>query len=471
MEEAAMKHNSKRERLSKKERPSISLLERLQPNAAGIDCGQNSHFVSVPPDRDPQPVREFRTFTAELERLADWLAQCRIKTVAMESTGVYWIPLYEILEQRGFEVMLVNARDVHNVRGRKSDVMDCEWLRELHSVGLLRPSFRPAAAIVPLRSFMRQRETLVKEASARIHRMQKALTQMNVMLHVVVTDITGETGLKIVRSILAGERDPEQLAAHRDHRCHASHAELVAALSGNYRAEHLFALKQNLAAYEFLLKQIAECDNEIEASLTTLANKQPPPTAPLPDARSKRTPKHAPAFDIRSPLHRLTGGADLSQIDSIGPHAALQIIAEIGTDMRRWPTEKHFTSWLALAPNNKISGGRLLSSRTPPSANRAAVMLRRCAMSLTRTSTALGAFYRRLAARTGKAKAITATARKLAVVVYRVLSGNLVYNDPGATAYQQLHRTRELKSLRRRVRLLGFQLLDQTTGEILDAVS
>jgi transposase len=471
MEEAAMKHNFKRERLSKKERPSISLLERLQPDAAGIDCGQNSHFVSVPPDRDPQPVREFRTFTAELERLADWLAQCRIKTVAMESTGVYWIPLYEILEQRGFEVMLVNARDVHNVRGRKSDVMDCEWLRELHSVGLLRPSFRPAAAIVPLRSFMRQRETLVEEASARIHRMQKALTQMNVMLHVVVTDITGETGLKIVRSILAGERDPEQLAAHRDHRCHASHAELVAALSGNYRAEHLFALKQNLAAYEFLLKQIAECDNEIEASLTTLANKQPPPTAPLPDARSKRTPKHAPAFDIRSPLHRLTGGADLSQIDSIGPHAALQIIAEIGTDMRRWPTEKHFTSWLALAPNNKISGGRLLSSRTPPSANRAAVMLRRCAMSLTRTSTALGAFYRRLAARTGKAKAITATARKLAVVVYRVLSGNLVYNDPGATAYQQIHRTRELKSLRRRVRLLGFQLLDQTTGEILDAVS
>jgi transposase len=471
MEEAAMKHNSKRERLSKKERPSISLLERLQPDAAGIDCGERSHFVAVPPDRDPQPVREFRTFTAELERLADWLAQCRIKTVAMESTGVYWIPLYEILEQRGFEVMLVNARDVHNVRGRKSDVMDCEWLRELHSVGLLRPSFRPAAAIVPLRSFMRQRETLVEETSARIHRMQKALTQMNVMLHVVVTDITGQTGLKIVRSILAGERDPERLATHRDYHCHASHAELVASLSGNYRAEQLFALKQNLAAYEFLLKQIAECDSEIEALLTTLANKQPPPTAPLPDARSKRTPKHAPAFDIRSPLHRLTGGADLSQIDSIGPHAALQIIAEIGTDMRRWPTEKHFTSWLALAPNNKISGGRLLSSRTPPSANRAAVMLRRCAMSLTRTSTALGAFYRRLAARTGKAKAITATARKLAVVVYRVLSGNLVYNDPGATAYQQLHRTRELKSLRRRVRLLGFQLLDQTTGEILDAVS
>lgn len=249
---------------------------------------------------------------------------------------------------------------------------------------------------------------------------------MNVMPHVVVTDITGQTGLKIVRSILAGERDPQQLAAHRDPRCHASHAEIVAALTGNYRPEHLFALKQNFAAYEFLLHQIAECDGEIEALLSKLAEQKPLPATPLPEARSKRSPKRAPAFESRSPLHRLTGGADLSQIDSIGPHAALQIIAEIGTDMRRWPTEKHFASWLALAPNNKISGGRLLSSRTPPSANRAATVLRRCAISLTRTSTALGAFYRRLAARAGKAKAITATARKLALLVYRVLSGALV---------------------------------------------
>jgi transposase len=249
--------------------------------------------------------------------------------------------------------------------------------------------------------------------------MQKALTEMNVMLHVVVTDITGQTGLKIVRGILAGERDPERLAQHRDPRCRASHAEIVAALTGNYREEHLFALKQNFAAYEFLLQQIAECDSEIEALLSKLADRQPPPTAPLPNARSKRVSKHAPAFDLRGPLHRLTGGTDLSQIDSIGPHAALQLIAEIGTDMRRWPPEKHFTSSLTLAPSNKISGGRLLSSRTRPSTNRAAVILRRCAMSLTRTATALGAFYRRLAARVGKPVAITATARKLAVIVYR----------------------------------------------------
>jgi len=348
-----MRHTSKRQRVSKKDRPSVSLLERIQADAAGIDCGQNSHFVAVPPDRDPQPVRAFRTFTAELEPLADWLAQCRIKTVAMESTGVYWIPLYEVLEQRGLEVMLVNAREVHNVRGRKRDVMDCEWLRELHSVGLLRTSFRPAAAIVPLRSFMRQRETLVEEASAGIHRMQKALTQMNVMRHVVMTDITGQTGLRIVRSILAGERDPERLAAHRDYRCHASHAEIVAALTGNYRAEHRFALRQNFAAYEFRLKPIAECDTEIEGLLSKLAAQQPPPAAPLPEARSKRASKHQPQFDIRGPLQRLTGGTDLSQIDSIGPQAALHLIGEIGTDLTRWPTEKHFTSWLALAPNNK----------------------------------------------------------------------------------------------------------------------
>ena len=311
----------------------------------------------------------------------------------MESTGVYWIPVYEILEERGFEVLLVNARNVHNVRGRKSDVSDCEWLRELHSVGLLRASFRPAAAIVPLRSYLRQRETLVEEAATRIQRMQKALSEMNLKLHTVLTDITGQTGATIVRDILKGERDPELLAAHRDSRCHASREEIVAALAGNYRAEHLFSLRQNFAAYQFHLQQITECDTAIEALLDTLAAEQPQPTAALPPPRRRNYPKsHEPRFDIRTPLHRLTGGADLSQIDAIGPQAALQLVAEIGTDMSRRPTAEHFTSWLTPAPNNKVSGGRLLSSRTPPSANRAAVTLRCCAMSLSRTSTALGAF-------------------------------------------------------------------------------
>jgi transposase len=367
-------------------------------------------------------------------------------------------------------VVLVNAHHLHNVRGRKSDVTDSEWLRELHSVGLLSPSFRPAAEIVVLRTYLRQRASLVEEAASHIQRMQKSLTQMNLMLHLVLSDITGATGLKIVRSILDGERDPARLAIHRDRRCHASIQEIIAALTGNYRAEHLFTLKQNFDAYEFKRQQIGECDTAIQQLIDLLAANQPPPITALPTARHPAKPKrHEPAFDLRTPLHRLTGGADLSQIDGIGPHAALQLVAEIGTDMNRWPSANHFTSWLSLAPNNKISGGRLLSSRTQPSANRAAAILRRCAMSLMRTSTALGAFYRRLAARTGKPTAITATARKLALLVYRVLRGDHIYSDPGAAAYAQLHRTRIIKTLRTRAQQLGLGLLDLNTGEILTA--
>jgi transposase len=464
-----MKDKQQRKRAQKgPRRKSISLFERIQPDAAGIDCGKEFHFVAVPRDRDPQPTRKFRTFTADLHRLARWLVSCKIKTVAMESTGVYWIPVYEILEQHGLEVVLVNARHVRNVRGRKSDLMDCEWLQQLHSVGLLRASFRPAAQIVPLRAYLRHRATLVEELATRVQRMHKALTEMNIMLDTVVADLTGATGFKIVRSIVEGERDPTVLAAHRDTRCRASREEIIAALSGNYREEHLFSLRQNFAAYQFHLEQIAQCDAAIQALLDTLAAQQPKPSAALPPARRPRHPHgHEPRFDIRTPLHRLTGGCDLSQIDSIGPQAALQLVAEIGTDMSRWPSPSHFTSWLTLAPNNKVSGGRLLSSKTPPSANRAAAILRRCAMSLARTPTALGAFYRRLAARAGKAKAITATARKLAVLVYRALSGALLYQDPGAEAYHQLNRNRELKNLRKRAKLLGLELIDPSTGQLI----
>jgi len=473
MEEARMKSKQSakaaRDQRYRERHPRWTpLLERIQPDAAGIDCGAEHHYVAVPPDRDARPVRAFRTFTADLNRLADWLIECRIETVAMESTGVYWIPVFEILEARGIEVVLVNAHHLRNVRGRKSDVTDCEWLRELHSVGLLSASFRPAAEIVVLRTYLRQRASLVEQASSHIQRMQKSLTQMNLMLHLVLSDITGTTGLKIVRSILDGERDPAALASHRDHRCKASAQEIIAALTGNYRVEHLFTLKQNFDAYDFDRQQIAECDSGIQKLIDTLATQQPLPSAELPTARRPLKPKrHEPSFDIRTPLHRLTGGADLSQIDGIGPHAALQLVAEIGTDMSRWPSAAHFTSWLTLAPNNKISGGRLLSSRTQPSANRAAAILRRCAMSLMRTSTALGAFYRRLAARTGKPTAITATARKLALLVYRVLRGDITYSDPGAEAYVQLHRTRLLKSLCKRAHQLGHALVDLSTGELL----
>jgi transposase len=448
-------------------RPNISLLERINPDVAGIDCGSAEHFVAVPVGRDPDPVQSFRTFTGDLHRLADWLEACGVRSVAMEATGVYWIPLYEILEARGFKVLLVNARHVKNVAGRKSDVLDCEWLRELHSVGLLRASFRPTEAITALRGYIRHRDTLVQTMSSTIQRMQKALVQMNVLLPQVITDITGTTGLAILHDIVAGRTDPQQLVLHRDPRCHASAEQFVTALTGNYRPEHVFVLKQNLALFEYYQGMLSECDAAIEGHLRTLAAQMEPPTTPLPPRRTKpQSHGKEPRFDIRGYLYSLTG-TDLSQIDGIGPYQALRLISEIGTDMQRWPTEQHFTAWLTLAPQNKISGGRLLSSRTPASANRAAAMLRMAAMSLARTQTALGAFYRRLAARIGKAKAITATARKVAILVYRTLKGEIQYEDPGPDAYNARQRNRLVRGLRKRAQALGFALVAIDTGELL----
>jgi transposase len=470
MEEVPMGHNRSRGRKKSKCVPP-SLLERIKPNAAGIDCGSEQHYVAVPSDRDPEPVRSFKTFTADLHRLADWLQACGIETVAMESTGVYWIPIYEILEARGLEVLLVNARHVKNVPGKKSDVSDCEWLQELHSVGLLRGSFRPAAEIAALRSYLRHRETLIQSAATAIHRMQKALVQMNVQLHVVVSDVTGLTGMRILRDIVNGQTNPELLAKHRDRRCRASEAEIAAALTGNYRPEHLFVLQQNLEIHDAFQRQIASCDAAIEAHLKALAAKAVPPESPLPSPRSRHKPRdNEPRFDTRTPLHQLTG-VDLSQIDGIGAYNAVRLISEIGTDMSRWPTEDNFTSWLTLAPNNKVTGGRLISSRTQPSANRAAAILRVAAMSLGQTQTALGAFYRRLAYRVGKAKAITATARKLAILVYRSLKGELVYKDPGAAAYDLRHRDSAIRRLRQRAATLGLTLVNGSTGEIIEGVS
>ena len=452
-----------------KPRVSPTVLDRINPNVAGIDCGSAEHFVAVPPDRDPTPVQSFPTFTTDLLRLADWLTACRVTSVAMEATGVYWIPIYEILDARGIEVLLVNARHLKNVPGRKSDVSDCEWIRELHTVGLLRGSFRPSDRIVALRGYLRHRQTLIESAGTSIQRMQKALVQMNLQLPLVVSDITGATGLRILRDIVAGHRDPQALAEHRDHRCRASKAAIIAALTGNYRPEHLFALQQNLALFDACQTQLALCDGAIDTHVQTLTAHVPLPASPLPAPRVTKKPRdNEPRFEIRAPLHQLTGGVDLTQIDGIAPYTALKLISEIGPDMSRWPTEKHFTSWLTLAPKNKISGGRLLSSRTQPSANRAAGVLRMTAMSLGRTQTALGAFYRRLAARIGKPQAITATARKLAILIYRALKGELAYRDPGTDAYDLQQRTRVLRRLRQRAATLGFSLLNRETGEILE---
>ena len=459
---------SDQSRRPRRPRSSPYVLDCLNPDAAGIDCGATTHVVAVSPDRDAAPVQSFRTFTTDLHRLADWLVTCRVTSVALESTGVYWIPVYEILEARGIAVHLVNARHVRNVPGRKSDVSDAEWLRDLHSVGLLRGSFRPTEALAALRAYVRHRHTLVELAAMHIQRMQKALLQMNLQLPSVLSDITGQTGRRIIRAIVAGERDPVQLATHRHGRCRASEAEIIAALTGHYRPEHLFALEQNLALFDACQVQMEACDRAIEAHVHTVTASITPPAEPLPPPRVTRKPRATdPAFDIRTVLHHLTGGVDLTQIDGIAPYTALKVVSEIGTDMRRWPTAQHFTSWLTLAPRNKVSGGRLLSAQTQPSANRAAVAFRLAAASLARTQTALGAFYRRLAARIGKPQAITATARKLAALVYHVLKGDFVYHDPGAHGYDEQQRTRVLRQLRQRADRLGFALLSRETGEVL----
>ena len=458
----------KKVRRKRKAQTRVSLLERINPNAGGIDCGSQEHYVAVPVDRDPNPVRSFRTFTADLHRLADWLESCGVSSVAMEATGVYWIPIYEILEARGIEVVLANARHVKNVPGRKSDVTDCEWLRDLHSVGLLRGSFRPSADIVALRTYLRHRETLIQVAASVTQRMQKALVQMNLQLQLVISDITGVTGQRILRDIVAGHTDPQRLARHRDHRCRATEEQVASALTGHYRPEQIFVLKQNLEAFDACQAQVASCDLQIQAQLNTLAFKAAANSTPLPKPRLKRKPRdNEPRFEIRAVLHRLTD-ADLSQIDGITPYSALRLVSEIGTDMGRWPSQNHFTSWLTLAPKNRISGGRLLSSKTEPAANRAAVILRLAAMNVGRTQTALGAFYRRLAARIGKPKAITATARKLAILVYRTLRGEITYADPGAAAYDARRRHAALGNLRKRAQSLGFALVNQTTGELLE---
>jgi transposase len=431
-------------------------LSPVHSGAAAIDIGATMHVAAVGPDRDEQPVRTFRTFTDDLQRLADWFVDCGIKTIVMESTGVYWIPVFEILQQRGFEVMVVNARDAKHVPGRKTDVSDAQWLQRLHEYGLLRASFRPQAEIAGLRAYLRQRERLLDYAASHIQHMQKALMQMNLQLHHVVTDITGVTGMAIIRAIVAGERDPNVLAAHRDRRCHATVETVCQALVGNYREEHVFALTQALELYDAYQTKVAACDKQIEDILKRLKQTAAPPKSKLLPTRQRRQP-NTPAFDARAALHAILG-VDLTQIDGLGPSLALKLVGECGTTLEAWPTAKHFTSWLALAPHNKISGGKVLSSRTRRTSNRAASLLRLAAATVGRTDTALGAFYRRLSARIGKAKAITATARKIAVLFYNTLRYGRAYADPGATYYEDRYRQRVLHNLQRRAKSLGFVL-------------
>jgi transposase len=431
-------------------------LPQLTANAAGIDVGATAHFVAVPADRDAEPVREFRTFTGDRYRLAEWLTACGIETVALESTGVYWLPLFQVLEERGFTVKLVDAHQLQRVPGRKTDVLDCQWLQQLHSFGLLAGAFRPDEQICVLRSYLRQRAMLATYAGQHVQHMQKALVQMNLQLQVVLEDITGATGMKIIRAVLAGERDPHKLAALRHGGCKHSEATIAAALQGDWREEHLFALAQAVELVEAYQAKITACDARIQAHLQQFADRgtgEPPPAGPQP-----RADRHDLSFDATAELYRISG-VDLTAIPGLQAHTVLKVLSEIGLDLTRWPSAKHFGSWLGLAPNNRVSGGKILSRRTQPTANRAATALRVAAQSLHRSKSAPGAFLRRKAAHLGMPKAITATAYKLARIIYSLLSSGDTFVEPGQDAYERAHKERAVRSLSRRARDLGFSLV------------
>lgn len=430
-------------------------LEQINLYAAGVDIGSESHYVAVPEGLDDEPVRCFSCFTGDLERLADWLVQIGIQTVAMESTGIYWIALFEILEERGLEVLLVNARHVKNVSGRKTDVLDCQWLQQLHTYGLLEGAFRPPEQVTALRAYMRQRGTLVRYAGSHIQHMQKALRQMNLLLDNVVSDITGKTGMTIIRAIVKGERDPNTLAAYRDRRCKKGEQEIAQSLQGHYRQEHLFALRQSVELYDTYTAQIMACDEAIEQQLKRFDAQGEPEQLP---AGKNHKAANAPAFDVQGELYRMSG-VDLTAIDGISDITALKVLAETGTDMSRWKSEKHFASWLGLSPGNKISGGKLLSSKTKPTTNRAAAALRMAAFTLSNSKSALGAYYRRMRSRHGAPKAITATAHKLARLIYSMLKHGTEYVDRGQDYYEQQYQDRVMKNLKRRAAQMGFALV------------
>jgi transposase len=424
------------------------------PNAAGIDIGCASHFVAVPPDRDDESVREFPSFTVDLNALADWLTTCGVDTVVMESTGVYWIPLFELLESRGFTVLLVNARHVKNVSGRKSDVLDCQWLQQLMTYGLLRGAFRPVDAVCVLRSLWRQRGMLLYGQGRQVQHMQKALTQMNIQLANVISDVVGETGQKILRAIVDGERDGAVLAAMKDRRIRASTDEIAKSLQGNWRTEHLFALKQALGMFDFIGMQLAECDREIEQQMQTMHAHHGEPGKD----KSRSRPRNAPKLDLRTQLFKMCG-VDLTRIDGINVTTALAVISEIGTDMSRFPTVKHFACWLGLCPGTKISGGKVLSSKTKRVANRAAQALRMAAAALRSSQSALGAYFRRMCSRMDKPKAITAAAHKLARLIYTMLTKGEEYTDQGQDYYEERYRESVLRNLAKRAEKMGMKLV------------
>jgi transposase len=450
------RNRKERKELARRLRSEDPGLDVVHPHAAGIDVGNGAHYAAVRPDRDSQPVRRFECFTADLHRLADWLQNCGVKTVALQSTGVYWIPLYDILEERGFEVYLVNARHTKNLPGRKSDVQESQWLLKLHTYGLLNNSFQPTSEIRVLRTYWRQRAEHVRGVTTCIQRMQKAFTQMNVQLANVISDLSGVTGQMIVRAIVAGERDPWKLAELSDPRIRASKEEIAKSLEGNWRQELLFVLQQEVQMFDTYQRRIAECDHELQKHLARFADTVPPPAKD--EAKKKSKPnKHHPQFHLADELQRITG-VDLTRIDGIDVMVAQTLVSEVGLDMGRWKTEAHFASWLGLCPDNRISGDKVLGRGTRHVVNRAATALRMAATTLLKSQTYLGAQYRRLRSKLGAPKAITAMAHRLARLVYRMLKYGQQYVDKGAAYYEQRNRQQQIEFLRKKAAQLGLQV-------------
>jgi transposase len=435
----------------------------MEPNAAGIDVGATEIYVAVPPGRAAESVRTFKTFTEDLNQMAAWLLHCGITSAAMESTGVYWIPPYEILQQAGIRVCLVNSRHVKHVPGRKSDVRDCQWLQYLHSVGLLKASFRPDAAICAIRSLSRHRASLVENAAVHIQHMHKALTQMNLQIHHVLSDLTGLSGTAIVEAIVAGERNPERLADLCHSTVRSDRQTVIKSLVGNYRPEHLFTLRQSLSAYKSYQQLMAECDREIERLSSQLNGKSGPhPKPPGPGPAVPKRRKNQFHFDMRSELHRLFG-VDLTGIPGISALTAHTLFTEIGPDLSRFASATAFASWLALCPANKKSGGKILSAKTRPSNSRASRALRIAAQTLARSHSHLGNFYRRMRARLGAPQAITATAHKLARIVHHMLTTGQPYDESVFNQTDEQQTRRMQNRLRQQARALGLQLVPLPT--------
>ena len=443
--------------------PVEAPLGTVHPHSAGIDVGNETHYVAVPPEDvvEGEAVQSFGCFTAELERLARWLKDCGVRTIARQSTGVYGVPIFDLLEQHGFEVYLVNARDTRNLPGRKSDVQECPWLRKLHTHGLLQNSFHPPAEVRCLRALWRQRGDQIRSAGRGVQRMQKALTQMNLQLSHVISDIAGLTGMAIVRAIVAGERDPFPLAAWRHRRIKASQEQIAASLQGTWRPELLFVLKQELAMYDAFQQRIVECDEELASQLRSLPAAASPTAEPPPSHKRQRAQGHAPAFDLRAELVRVAG-VDLPRIDGLDVLNAQTMLSEVGWDRSRWKTEGHFASWLGLCPNNSSSGAKVLGRATRKVVSRAATAFRLAAHALFRSQSYLGAQFRRLRTRLGTPKAITAMAHRLARLVYRLLRYGHAYVDQGSTYYEQRYREQQLRSLQKKAAQLGLTLQPQS---------